>query len=499
MKTINEGNSSSWNRIIHLARALIVAGFLFALMPNGLAFSMDPGGGGSGPTNAPLDSWSFYDHTNWTSDLGYAPVSFTNLNFSYLGNGASLVVDTNVPAWLQYNVYEKDGTTNLTIDSGTVTFWFAPSSWSSTNAGGTGPGEDGRLFEVGAYTPDSSYGLWSIYVDDGGNNIYFSAQTNDMSSTLTTYLSAPISWTTNYFHFVALTYSPTNTALYLDGVLATNGPGVTVYPGPDILTNGFFIGADETGLYQANGMFNTVATYNYPLNSNDVQTIFNWNYTMYEISPWNTAMAMANFSSAPSSPAFTPTFDVITGQGNLQWLGAASSCSYGTNAYNVWITNVVATATGNGMMNLQFTIEGGADGAFYDVFANSVLSFGPNGVPWAWMGQGQHCNTFLLTNLQSTTCFLILGTPQDTSGYGLTDAYELLVAKVNPSGTQTDTNGVPYAWYAENGLVPITNGVAMQDPDSDGLLNYQEYQYGTKPQVSEGFSIWVANGTTVIP
>ena len=26
-------------------------------------------------------------------------------------------------------------------------------------------------------------------------------------------------------------------------------------------------------------MFNTVATYNYPLNSNDVQTIFNWNYT----------------------------------------------------------------------------------------------------------------------------------------------------------------------------------------------------------------------------
>ena len=98
-----------------------------------------------------------------------------------------------------------------------------------------------------AYTPDSSYGLWSIYVDDGGNNIYFSAQTNDLSSTLTTYLSAPISWTTNYFHFIALTYSATNTALYLDGVLATNGPGVTVYPGPDVLANGFIIGSDNNG------------------------------------------------------------------------------------------------------------------------------------------------------------------------------------------------------------------------------------------------------------
>ena len=191
------------------------------------------------------------------------------------------------PPGLQYNVYENDGTTNLTVDSGTVTFWFAPSSWSSTNAGGTGPGEYGRLFEVGSYTHDYSYGWWSIFVDEGGNNIYFSAQTNDLSTSITTYLSAPISWTTNYFHFVALTYSPTNTALYLDGVLATNGPGVTVYPGPDVLTNGFWIGSSKQWNQSAHGMFNTVATYNYPLSSNDVQTIFNWNYTYYIISPWN--------------------------------------------------------------------------------------------------------------------------------------------------------------------------------------------------------------------
>jgi hypothetical protein len=56
-----------------------------------------------------------------------------------------LVVETNLPAWLQFNVVENDGTTNLTVDSGTVTFWFAPGNWSSTNAGGTGPGEYGRL------------------------------------------------------------------------------------------------------------------------------------------------------------------------------------------------------------------------------------------------------------------------------------------------------------------------------------------------------------------
>jgi len=94
-----------------------------------------------------------------------------------------------------------------------------------------------------------------------------------------------------------------------------------------------------------------------------------------------------------------------------------------------------------------------------------------------------------------------MGTPYDTSGYGLTDAYELLVAKINPNGPQTDAYGVPYAWYAENGMIPITSGLATLDPDGDGLLNYQEYLYGTRPNVSEGFSIWIgsANGTTVIP
>jgi len=92
MKAINEGNGFLQRLILISARALMVAGLLFCVVR--AQAQIDPSGGGYyGPTNAPLDSWSFYDHTNWTSDLGYAPVSFINLNFSYLGDGASLVVD----------------------------------------------------------------------------------------------------------------------------------------------------------------------------------------------------------------------------------------------------------------------------------------------------------------------------------------------------------------------------------------------------------------------
>ncbi len=113
-------------------------------------------GFGGGPTNVILQSWSFYDTVNWLDEDGYSPLSFTNIANSRLGDFYSLVVDTNIPAWLQYNVVETNGTTNLTVDAGTLTFWVAPGSWSSTNAGGTGPGEYGRLVEVGAYTTNSS-------------------------------------------------------------------------------------------------------------------------------------------------------------------------------------------------------------------------------------------------------------------------------------------------------------------------------------------------------
>jgi hypothetical protein len=250
---------------------------------------------------------------------------------------------------------------------------------------------------------------------------------------------------------------------------------------------------------QAAGLFNSIQTYSYPLSSSNVAAIFNWNYGFYMISPWNTAMF--NITSAPSAPTNTPTFNVVTGPGNLLYVTNVANCIDGATAYTVWLTNITATAVSNGTMNVTFSIEGGDPGVPFDVFANSVLSFGTNGVPWAWMGQGYQCNTYMLTNLPNTDCFLILGTPQSTSGSGLTDAYEALVAKVDPNGPQSDSYGVPFAWYAENGLVPITNGLAIQDPDRDALLNYQEYQYGTKPLVSEGFTIWasIQSGTTGIP
>jgi hypothetical protein len=173
-----------------------------------------------------------------------------------------------------------------------------------------------------------------------------------------------------------------------------------------------------------------------------------------------------NLSKAPSNPSpASGVPDVITGPGDLQWVTNASSCSNGTNACNIWITNVVATETVSGTnvtVNVTFTIEGGSNSVPYDVFANSVLGFsGTNQVSWAWMGQGYQCNTYLLTNLPCTACFLILGTPQDSDGNGLTDAYELLVTHTNPYLDDQDGAGLSDGWQVLLGLNPLVNQVAQ--------------------------------------
>jgi hypothetical protein len=484
---------------VALARPLVVAGILLVQAQMAGAVIINPGGGGgtnSSPTPVQLGSWSFHDPVGWTNDSGHAPISFTNLAYSFLGNGSSLVVNTNVPAWLQYNLVESDGTTNLNLTNGSLSFWFAPAAWASTNAGGNGPGPSGaQLINVGQWTADASYGYWGLSVDPEGANLWF--QTQDGAGN-TYSLAAPISWTTNYFHSVTLTYCGTNVAIYLDGGLATNDPGgLNIVPTAAALAGGINFGSDTNGLTQANGMFNNVVTYNAALDAGTVQQTFSAAYPYYLLSPLN--WAMFTLSNALSSPSWTNGFSAITGVGDLQYTGpSASGCVYGANPDQVWFTNVTAIAT-NGGTSLSFTIAGGAPGYYYDVFATGALQKPLTNSICFWLGQGQTCNTYTV-NIISRNAFFILGTPQSSCACGLTDAYLSLVAKVSPAAGAEDGYGVPYAWYAENGLVPITSGLATTDSDGDGLLNYQEYLYGTKPNVSEGFSVWTAlNGTTAIP
>src|SRR5436853_335303 len=88
---------------------------------------------------------------------------YDNYSSPKLGNGNCLILDSTNAAWLQYPTIQN-GTNRFSIPTGSLMFWFA-SSWSSTNEGGTGPGDWGRLVEIGAYTTNASYGWLSLFLD----------------------------------------------------------------------------------------------------------------------------------------------------------------------------------------------------------------------------------------------------------------------------------------------------------------------------------------------
>jgi hypothetical protein len=438
-----------------------------------------PGGGGG---NAALASFSF-SNTNWEDSAGYAPVGFTNLENIAAGDGTCLELDSTNAAFLHYNVVETSGVTNLTVNVGSVTFWLSP-DWSSVSKGGAGPGGTARLLEIGSSTTNASYGLWSLWIDSAGSNVWFSAQNNSGQGLY--YLAAPIAFQSNIWYFFALTYSSSNTCLYIDGAAITNGPGVSVFPNQAVLAKGFWVGSASNGApsTQMHAKMDDLSTYSYPLNA----TAISGTYGVYGIVYYGSLLSEF-FSAAPFVPAVLPAgvgFEAVTGAGYLTPIGTNyANC---VTSGKIWITNVAAEEI-NGSISLTFSVAGGSNGVPYDVFATGVLTSPITNADWAWIGQAYQCVTNQITGITNPTCFLILGTPQDTDNDGLTDAYELLVSHTNPS--QSDTfGGLPDAWLVMNGLLGATN-IDNLDPDLDGLSNQQEYLYGTKPLQSEGMAVWV--------
>ncbi len=396
------------------------------------------------PSDPFRDSWPFTD-TNYLTTLGFAPLAFTNVtivsSWSTIGN--ALWLDSSDPAFLQYNLVETNGTTNLDCTSGSLWFWFSP-DWASADdqSQGYGPGDWGRFLDVGAFTTNASVGWWSLYLDPGGTNVYFAAQTNGTSAL---YLSAPISWASNTWHLVALTYTASNSLLYLDGQLATNGPGVSVWPGSDVLANGFFIGSDYTGLDQARGQIEDLTTWNLIFDG----ALFTnyYNALGAYIANWQAAQgggfgmfAPAGMFSGSSMPACVP-------------------------GGPVWFMNPLATQASPTSVTMTFTLQGGTANTLYDIYGTTNLAGASlAGSSWSWVTNGYTCNLIVMTNQ-----------PVGRKYY---------VAAVE----------IPPAWYTLHGLSSSpAPAVTFQDPNLNGLYNGQEYLYGGNPSVTQPFSVWVGN------
>jgi hypothetical protein len=158
--------------------------------------------------------------------------------------------------------------------------------------------------------------------------------------------------------------------------------------------------------------------------------------------------------------------------------------------------------------NVVLTVTNWDAAAPYDLYATTNLSPnvpGLNLTNWAWLGRISPGQTVVTVPLLSDVqCYYRLGTTNDTDGDGLPDAYENLVSHTPPNVynvVSSDGYGTPDGWYLQQGLNPLAQGIASQDGNQDGLLNWQEYLWGSDPYAPEGFAVWVSSpgGCSGIP
>ncbi len=372
--------------------------WLFQIAGNSFAASSPPPLPASPGTI--LDYWTF-DDTNWLSGHGFPPKAFYGIqSVPGWSSNALQIIGTN--ALLQYHEIETNGLTNIVCPNGTIWLWFLP-NWASTNSGGTGPGAYGRLLEMGVYTTNASYGWWSLYMDPSGTAIFFSAQTNGVGAT---YLNASVQWASNHWHFVALTYSPSNSALYVDGQLATNGSGVVYYPSAAVrATNGFSIGSDTSGLNLAQGQFDWLRTFNYPVDGGMISNYYQ-------------AVITAYGGGGPQRPGSAPS-GFLAGSAS----GGAAGMQPGLDGCGQNPLTMLTPKFQGTSLRLDFSPI--PSQSQYDLFYSTTLT------NWLYFGRTNSTN-FLVPNPPMPNAAYILGTMQDSDGDHVTDAWELLIAHTDP-------------------------------------------------------------------
>jgi hypothetical protein len=148
-----------------------------------------------------LGYWRF-NTSDWAGEEGQAPLTFTNLASVPDWSMTAVQLDSSNPAYLVFRDVEPDGQANINLTLGTVRFWFKPDWNSTTTNNGSGPGITGRLIDLGS--PDSGDGWWSVVVSSDGTTLSFVTQSG---GAIITNLSATVSWTSNDWHQVVLTYN----------------------------------------------------------------------------------------------------------------------------------------------------------------------------------------------------------------------------------------------------------------------------------------------------
>jgi hypothetical protein len=361
--------------------------------------------------------------------------------------GNALILDTTnlSPAFLNYNVQDTNfgmGIRNINYGQGTVLFYFAP-NWASVSQGGSGPGETAFFVAGGDWSSNSPRGLFAIYADAGGSNLYFGGvEGGDVEI----YASAPISWSSNVWHQIGVEYTGGDCEIYLDGALAATGDGVMYVPKRSTWTNGFFIGSDNTGYEQARGAFWGMTMWN---EEDGAWYTYAWPGVSNAIVSWQGTQSGFNF-------------------GRMMGMGAdpgyIAGVTYTTNYSdytNFWLDIGTSSSTTQAVVTVQNT----QSNLTYNILTNSVLD--TNLADWGVWQTLTATNSVIVAptlDIASNTMFLASQLVLITGTNGLPDWWQMLYfgqLGMNSNATY-DGQGNTLLYDYQNGLWPNVINFTIQ-------------------------------------
>ncbi|MDD5198377.1 MAG: choice-of-anchor Q domain-containing protein [Terrimicrobiaceae bacterium] len=161
-----------------------------------------------------ISSFSF-DRLNWASDQGQLPQAVNaQLVDGFIGKG--LRIDTNGQT-IRYARTRYDGSSNVSLKQGTIRFWFK-TDWDPSQSAMSGTFS--RFVELGAWTGNNSIAWWALHAQTGYRQLTF-GEIDGHGHWIgwNTPAANNIYWTPNKWHQLALTYTPTQRKLFIDGAL----------------------------------------------------------------------------------------------------------------------------------------------------------------------------------------------------------------------------------------------------------------------------------------
>ncbi len=404
----------------------------------------------------PLNSWSL-SAVPWDSDFGDPSRAFTGLNVvpSWGEGGTCLSVDTNSQAFLNIEVYQQpDNWTNISVDSsnGSLSFWYQP-NYTSVADGESGPGKWAALINIGAYTTNAFVGDWLLAIDPPASNILFLTASGGSRQVVFKY---PIDMDAGDWWQIGVSWSSTNTCLYLNGLLATNGGPVAYRPTyNECLEHGVFVGSLGTnGDNQARGQFQNLLSYDYPLSPDEVAR--DYARGSAAILDWGgTIPGGGGFHANDSGP---PEVGGGDGGGNTN---SPPFFNFTQPTNGLWL-EMTGVSNGTAYLNLH-----NATNYVYEVFSTTDLN-----APW---------------NIETE---VFPGTNQPTTPFTVAQAErgDLFLWARDWTGITSNDNQTPDWWFWYFGTV----GLSDASLDSGGHTLLSDFQQGKDPNVI-AFNLSVTN------